>query len=554
MNKESSVLLASARAAIGEGERNKARQILGGLAGRPGLTHGQWIEIGELCRQAGDLGGAESALTRAIDMAPDEARARVILAALLREAGRPAEAVDQLQVACDMEPLEPRAAHLMGLMHLDQGLVRGAREWLSRARAAGADSAELDADLGLAAQAAGDLEEAESCYRLALAREPGHTRALRGMARLARIRRRPTEGLAFLESLGGELQNGGLLSELGGLLAAAGRSSEAIDLLEARLPELATDEDRMEVDFRLSELYDAAGDCGAAMTCLVRANRQKQSEFDPAHYASLVDRLLAVFGPDAFARTPAASHGDERPVFIVGMPRSGTSLVEQILASHREIHGAGELPDLGLLALSTARGGAEYPESVVGLAPEEVERLAAGYRARLDEIAPDARRVTDKMWQNFEFLGFGALLFPRARVIHCTRDPLDTGLSCYFQHFYGTGVAFAYDLSHIGAYYRQYRRIMGHWQDILPLPILEVSYERLVADAEGESRRMVDFCGLSWDPSCLRFFETERVIGTASHDQVRRPIYRTSVGRHRRYRRWLEPLARSLRDEVPDAG
>jgi hypothetical protein len=303
------------------------------------------------------------------------------------------------------------------------------------------------------------------------------------------------------------------------------------------------------VDFRLGELHDAAGDSRAAMTCLVRANRRKRSGFDPVHYAVLVDRLLAVFGPDAFARMPAASHADDRPVFIVGMPRSGTSLVEQILASHREIHGAGELPDLGLLALSTAREGTEYPESVSGLAQEDVDRLAAAYRARLDEIAPGARRVTDKMWQNFEFLGFGALLLPRARVIHCTRDPLDTGLSCYFQHFYGAGVTFAYDLAHIGAYYRQYCRIMARWQEVLPLPILEVSYERLVADTEGESRRMVDFCGLPWDPSCVRFFETERVIGTASYDQVRRPVYRTSVGRHRRYRRWLEPLVQALKDE-----
>jgi len=183
-----------------------------------------------------------------------------------------------------------------------------------------------------------------------------------------------------------------------------------------------------------------------------------------------------------------------------------------------------------------------------------VDHLAAAYRARLDQIAPDARRVTDKMWQNFEFLGFAALLFPRARVIHCTRDALDTGVSCFFQHFYGAGVPFAYDLAHIGAYYRQYRRIMGHWQNVLPLPILDISYERLVADTEGEIRKMVDFCGLSWDASCLRFFETERVIGTASHDQVRRPVYRTSVGRYRRYRRWLEPLVQALEDDSPRGG
>ena len=155
------------------------------------------------------------------------------------------------------------------------------------------------------------------------------------------------------------------------------------------------------------------------------------------------------------------------------------------------------------------------------------------------------------MWQNFEFLGFAALLFPDSRVIHCRRDPMDMGLSCFFQHFYGAGVAFAYDLTHIGAYYRQYRRVMSHWREALPLPILEVSYERLVADTDNETRRIVEFLGLPWDPSCLRFFETERVVGTASYEQVRRPVYGTSVGRHRDYRQWLDPLARALEDERP---
>jgi len=438
----------------------------------------------------------------------------------------------------------------MGLMHLDQGLIAGARDWLSRACAAGTDTADLHADLGLAAQAAGDLHEAEACYRRALSRAPGHERALRGMARLARLRRQPRDGLAVLEPLAADLRSGGLLSELAGLMSAAGRPGEAIALLESKLLTLDAGQDRMEVDFRLGKLYDAAGDWRAAMAHFDRANREKQARFDPDHYRGLVDRLLAVFGRDSMAALPTAAHKDDRPVFIVGMPRSGTSLVEQILASHREVHGAGELADLGLLALSTAHGPTEYPESVADLGPADVERLATAYRSRLDQIAPGARRVTDKMWQNFEFLGFASLLFPGARVIHCTRDPMDTGLSCYFQHFYGAGVAFAYDLAHIGAYHRQYRRIMAHWQGILSLPILEVCYERLVADTEQETRRIVDFLGLPWDPSCLRFFETERVVGTASHEQVRRPVYRTSVGRHRHYREWLEPLARALEDAL----
>jgi hypothetical protein len=225
------------------------------------------------------------------------------------------------------------------------------------------------------------------------------------------------------------------------------------------------------------------------------------------------------------------------------MPRSGTSLVEQILASHSRVFGAGELADMGLLALSTSSGAVEYPETVRSLAPDQVEKLAAAYRRRLDSLAPGARRVTDKMWQNFEFLGFAALLFPRSRVIHCVRDPMDTALSCFFHHFYGRGMAFAYDLKDLGAYYLQYRRIMTHWRSVLDLPILEVSYERLVEDPETGIRELVAFAGLDWEPACLRFFETDRIVRTASLEQVRRPIYRTSVGRARRYAPWLGPLA-----------
>jgi tetratricopeptide (TPR) repeat protein len=551
LNQESAALLASAKAALDDGELDSAREVLRLLCGRAGHTPRQWLTIGELCRRAGDMPGAESALSRAVALAPADPGARVALAALLRNAGRPAEALDHLETACRVAPDDARAAHLMGLMHLDQGLVAGARDWLARSRDAGGNGADLHADLGLAAQAAGDLGEAEACYRQALSEAPTHEGALRGMARLARLRRRPEDGLAVLEPLAADLRSGGLLSELAGLMASSGRSEEAIALLEARLPELESREARMEVDFRLGELYDSAGDREAAMTHLIQANRGKQASFDPAHYAGLVDRLLAAFGPRAMAELPKALHGDDRPVFIVGMPRSGTSLVEQILASHRDVHGAGELTDLGLLALSTGNGAREYPESVADLAVTDLDRLASAYRARLDDIAPGARRVTDKMWQNFEFLGFAALLFPDSRVIHCRRDPMDMGLSCFFQHFYGAGVAFAYDLTHIGAYYRQYRRVMSHWREALPLPILEVSYERLVADTDNETRRIVEFLGLPWDPSCLRFFETERVVGTASYEQVRRPVYGTSVGRHRDYRQWLDPLARALEDERP---
>jgi hypothetical protein len=228
------------------------------------------------------------------------------------------------------------------------------------------------------------------------------------------------------------------------------------------------------------------------------------------------------------------------------MPRSGTSLVEQILASHPAVHGAGELTEIGLMALSTAAGGREYPESVRGLDARSVNAMAAAYGRRLDALAPKAERVVDKMWQNFEYLGFAAMLLPAARIIWCRRDPADLGLSCFFQHFFGDGVPFAYDLAHIGCMVREHERAMAHWRAVLDLDILDLTYETLVADPEAQIRRLVKFAGLPWDPACLRFHQTERVVRTASHAQVRRPLYSSSVGRHRAYARWLGPLYRAL--------
>jgi hypothetical protein len=302
----------------------------------------------------------------------------------------------------------------------------------------------------------------------------------------------------------------------------------------------------MEVCFALAALHDEAGDRDRAFARAGEANRLKRAVFDPDGYGALIDRLVAAFDRSAMTRYPRAAHHDERPVFVVGMPRSGTSLVEQILASHPAVHGAGELTEIGLLALSTAREGRAYPESVAGLDRRALTAIADAYRGRLDELAPGAARVVDKMWQNVEYLGFIALLFPAARIIYCRRDPADVGLSCYFQHFFGQGVPFAYDLAHIGRYCREQARAMAHWREVLELPLLEVEYERLVAEPDAEIRRLVDFAGLPWDPACLRFHETERVVRTASHAQVRRPMYRSAVGRHRAYARFLEPLYRAL--------
>ena len=194
---------------------------------------------------------------------------------------------------------------------------------------------------------------------------------------------------------------------------------------------------------------------------------------------------------------------------------------------------------------STLGGQASYPTCLSALTQIQCDHLAQGYLEHLASLSPDAERVTDKMPNNFLHLGLINLLFPEARVIHCVREPRDTCLSCYFQNF-GPGLSFSHDLASLGAYYRQYQRLMRHWASVLDIAMMEVGYEELVADQEGVSREMIEFCGLDWDERCLRFHDAKRVVVTASYDQVRQPLYQQSVERWRNYERHLSPLIEAL--------
>ena len=252
---------------------------------------------------------------------------------------------------------------------------------------------------------------------------------------------------------------------------------------------------------------------------------------------------------------PLADNASELPVFIVGMPRSGTSLVEQILASHPQIAGAGELDDIANIAgdLSKALATeARYPDCVSVLTPAVANKAAETYLERLRAMSDSAERVTDKAPLNFRHLGLIALLFRRSRIIHCVRNPLDTCLSCYF-HDFGTRHAYSCDLNHLGLYYRDYRRLMTHWRDALGREIFEAVYEELTDDLEGQARKLVAFCGLEWDDACLKYHELPRVVGTASYDRVRGQVCGSSVGRWRHYNAHLEPLKEALGDIAEEA-
>jgi hypothetical protein len=322
-----------------------------------------------------------------------------------------------------------------------------------------------------------------------------------------------------------------------------------IDL--ASRPERLTTDERMQLDFALGKAYADLKDYRRSFDHLRRgaAAKRAQTDYDEAAAMALFDRIEAAFPPERFAAASGRGDPSRTPIFILGMPRSGTTLVEQILASHPDVTGAGELrtaSDVFGQVRAVTGEVAHYPDFVPALDAATLKAMGGLYGAELQRLAPGARRITDKMPSNFYFVGLIHMALPNARILHTVRDPLDTCLSCYSKLFAGEQ-NHTYDLGELGRYHRRYQRLMDHWRGVLPPGrFLDVSYEALVADLEGQTRRILAHCGLDWDERCLSFHETQRPVRTASASQVRRPIYCGSVGRWRAYAEDLAPLIEAL--------
>ena len=316
------------------------------------------------------------------------------------------------------------------------------------------------------------------------------------------------------------------------------------------------DGDRALLGYALGKARDARGEHDAAMATWHAANaarRRVAGDPDPAAWTMRTDRIIEAFPAAAFAnnRATGAHAADERFVFVVGMPRSGTTLTEQILASHPRVHGCGELPDI---AMSARRIGGDDtgPDALALPCAEELRAVADRYiEAATRHAPPDAARLVDKEPLNYLHLGLVAAMFPRARVVWCRRDPRDIAISVYGENF-ALDEALATDLGGIGHYILQQERLMRHWQSVLPLPILESGYEQLVADPETQARRLVEFIGLPWAPACLEFHRTDRAVLSPSRWQVREPVHARSVGRWRNYASHLGPLLDVIGTDVTD--
>jgi tetratricopeptide (TPR) repeat protein len=409
--------------------------------------------------------------------------------------------------------------------------------------------------LATSLRSAGDIDAAIAGYRDALALSPGEAPLWNDLGRCFIAQGRFDEAVeAFRRALSIDPD-----------LADAYRNLAACRLLSADDPEMIriaalaarTDlpiEERATAGFAVAKALDDADRYDEAFAAYDAANRLYRAaraaagdRFDAADLTCQIDKLVANFTPAFFASVGGWGSPSSLPVFIVGMPRSGTSLVEQIAASHSRVFGAGELRHIGEAAAALGPIDAPWTQAAV-------RQAADVHHERLIRLGGGADRVIDKLPDNIFMLGVIATLYPAARIIFCRRDPRDIGVSCYFQKFSAGLLTFSYDLADCGKRIREAERLAAHWRRVLPLRWLEIQYEALVADLEGESRRLIEFLDLAWEPACLDYYKTKRVVQTASAWQARQPLYHQSVARWRNYKQYLGPLLSEIAISEKECG
>jgi tetratricopeptide (TPR) repeat protein len=512
--------------------------------------------LGLACIEARQFAEAEHHLTAALRLDPGSANLLNDLGVLRLRQRAPDEALDFFNRALDIDSRHGDALGHIGSLFTERGQPARARPYLQRLLAVQPFSA-----LALARAARNSLLLDDAGEGLRLARKAVRLAPHLVEARLTLAEALETSGLfrqakfQYLTLLRHSPQQVTALAKLLSMKETGVDDEHVKTALELLGGPGLSDAERAQLHLALARYRDRQGQYGEAFAQLVQGNSisWKREAFDSALFSRAVDRILAAFPEAHFCDIPAHASTSDRPVFIVGMPRSGTTLVEQILASHPAVAAGGELSTITNLAGEVkGAAGEAYPSGVSALGGDELGRLAAAYAERLDRVSRDAARVTDKMPFNFMHVGFIATLFPDATILHCRRDPLDTCLSCFFTSF-GENLLFAGNLEALGRYYLDYSRLMAHWSRVLPRPPLDIAYERLVNDTEGTVRSLLAHCGLDWHPACLAFHRTGRGIRTPSRWQVRQPIYSRSIGRWRHYERELAPLCAVLAPLLEDA-
>jgi tetratricopeptide (TPR) repeat protein len=495
---------------------------------------------------AGDAAAAEAGFREALAAGPCDAALINDFGAALVHCGQPEAAIARFRQALVLDPCLAPAHNnlgnvLAGLRAYDQAI-----EAYGAALALAPEFAEAHANLGCALIEAHRPDEALPHLERALALDAAlpEPRHMRGQAQimlgdLAAARRDFADAAALAPD--NPSFYGGLA-----LTTALAPDSPEFARLTALTARREDDAGRATLHFALYRTLEKQGDLDGAFAHLAAGNRIRRAHIphDPAAAPALFAAVAAAFGAARLAAAPPRPAAPDVPIFILGMPRSGSTLVEQIISSHPAVAAAGEVPLL--MQIAAPHEAAPYPDRLDGWSPDEFVAAGARYREQLQALHAGASRITDKMLGNVLHIGFIRLALPGARIIHTRRDPLETCFSCFAQTF-SAGIPYVNDLAELGAHYRAYAALMAHWRAALPEPFMyELDYETLIEDFEPQVRRLLDYCGLDFHEDCLRFHENKRVVFTASGTQVRRPLYRDALRRAQAYGGNLDELRTAL--------
>lgn len=544
----------------------------------------QCMAEAERLRQKGQLGEAESLYRQILDVSPDFHPAYHGLGLLAHASQKPALAIQLIKHAIELdESISLYHSNLCEMLRLS-GNLEQAREVGEKAINANESNVAAYYNLALVYSDSGNLQAALDCYKKVIELAPNHGLAwnnlganLESQGDLSAAREAYARAVA-INPKHAEAQNNlaTLMMDSGELIDAQVHLNAAIEanqeFVQAHqnlstlktysadephfhiLKRLAANmalrpfEDRLRFHFAYAKALEDVGEYDESFTHYRQGNELKLSslKYDEARQEVLLQRILSLFHKELFSGQRFSSVSDPRPVFVIGMPRSGTTLVEQILSSHVNIQGAGELSTLDEVVkrhLPRKPWGEDIFANVKpGLAGIDMGVMANEYLQEVQALAPDATRIVDKMTANFFYIGFIHLMLPDAKIIHVMRDPMDSCFSCYSRLF-KRGVSFSYDLKTLGNYYSRYMQLMKHWHSVLPKGVIrDIHYEDLVFNLERESRKILEHIHMPWDDNCLEFHNNKRKVKTASLAQVRQPIYRSSIGRWERYKVHLQPL------------
>lgn len=537
---------------------------------------------------------ADEAFERSFELNPE--RKKLALAAEHQNAGRLDEAQQVYKEVLRNNPTNVDALRLMGTIALLKERIYEAERLFRRAVANAPDFVMAQLDLGRALKEQNRLEEAIEQFRKVINLEPANIPAHYLMASALSLTAQTYEAIeVYQRVLELHPKHAGAMLGLGHVLKTVGRQEEAIEAYRnciRHLPQNGetwwsmanlktyrlTDEDieqmqsmvsgsddqdqkineqsMINILFALAKAFEDRGNYEQAWDYYHEGNsRQRVLEnYDPVRTEVMNDRIVKVFNHEFLAENSGLGHSSKEPIFVVGLPRSGSTLIEQILASHSRVEGTSELPYAGLVATSLNRNradGVNYPDAVRELGEEHFKRLGQDYLDFAQIHRTERKPVfIDKMPNNFPAIGFLHLILPNAKIIDARRYPLDSCLSCYRQLF-ARGQTFTYDLTDIGEYFLQYERLMDHWHEVLPGRCLTVQYEDVVTDFESQVRRLLEYCELPFEEACINFHETDRPVRTASSEQVRQPVYSKSVNFWRNHEANLEELIEVLEPSLP---